>query len=368
MKILMVFTSKFHYTGITSVVMNYYRELMKYEDIKIDFVTPNIVDKEFSEEFKRNGSKNFYIPMKLRRKFPIVYVIKLRNFIKKEHYDIVHVHGSSSIMFFDLFAAKLAGTKIRIAHSHNTVTEHIFLHKLLKPFFKKSYTDRFACGQDAGKWLFENKEFIILPNAQKTEKFLFNQDFRNQYRKDNNLENKIVIAHVGAFNYQKNHEFIVELIEKISNISDRYKFVLMGEGPFKEDIIQQIQVKKLSEKVLFVGKNNKVNEWLNAFDIMILPSRYEGLPNVLIEWQLSGLPTIVSDKVTTEAKITNLITYEELNVEKWCDQILNCKINEKRNSRVYYNEIKKAGFDISETSSKLYSLYKDMEKRIRKVN
>lgn len=363
MKILMVFTSKLHYTGITSVVMNYYRELMKNEDIKIDFVTPNVVYKEFADEFKKNKSKIFYIPMKYRRMIPIIYVMKLKSIIKKENYDIVHVHGSSAIMFFDVFAAKLAGTKIRIAHSHNTVTEHKFLHKLLKPLFKLSYTNGFACGQDAGKWLFGDENFVILPNAQKTEKFLFNEDLRNEYRKNNNFKNKIVIAHVGAFNHQKNHEFIVNLIEKISNVSDRYKFVLMGEGPLKEEIIQQIKKKNLAENVLFVGKNNKVHEWLNAFDITILPSRYEGLPNVLIEWQLAGLPTIVSNKVTKEAKITNLINYEELDIEKWCEKILDCKVNTDRNNIRYYNDIKNAGFDIGETSGKLYYLYNDMKKR-----
>ena len=192
MKVLMVFTSKFHYTGITKVVMNYYEQLKKNDDIIIDFVVPNEIDEKLKESIDFNKSKVKVLPMKLRRKRVLRYIIELSNFIKSEKYDIVHVHGSSSIMATELFAAKLAGCKVRIAHSHNTVTEHKLLHYILYPLFNMLYTDAFACGEAAGKWLFKNKKFTIINNAQCIDKFIFNENIRKDYRDKYKLNDKIV--------------------------------------------------------------------------------------------------------------------------------------------------------------------------------
>ena len=146
MKVLMIFTSKFHYTGITKVVLNYYEQLIKKEDITIDFVVPNEIDEKLMASINLDKSKIKILPMKMRRRRVIKYIIELSKFIKKEKYDIVHVHGSSSIMAIELLAAKIAGVKTRIAHSHNTMTEHKFIHWFLYPIFKILYTDAFACG------------------------------------------------------------------------------------------------------------------------------------------------------------------------------------------------------------------------------
>lgn len=362
MKILMIFTSKFHYTGITNVVMNYYRELIKKEDISIDFCVPNEIEKELKDEIFINDSKVFVLPMTLRRKHTYKYIKKLTKVIKENKYDAVHIHGSSYLLALELYAAKKAGVNARIVHSHNTTTEHKFLHKLLKKPFLKYYTDAFACGNDAGKWLFKEREFYIVPNAQNVEKFSFNEELREKYREIYNLKDNIVIGHVGAFNYQKNHEFIIEIMLKLKE-NTKYKLILIGEGPNFENIKSKVYELNLQSSVIFVGKTTKVNEWLNAMDIMVLPSRFEGLPNVLIEWQISGLKSIVADTVTKEVAITDLIHFEKLDVDLWVEKIKNINIiNHRRNHEKYIKNIVENNFEIRSSADRLYNKYVEIIK------
>lgn len=360
MKILMVFTSKFHNTGITKVVMNYYNELVKNKDLQIDFVVPNKVDSELAKPIRNNNGNIYVLPMKIRRLLPLIYYFKLKKIIKKEKYDIVHVHGSSAIMALELLIAKHAGVKTRIAHSHNTVTEHRILHRLFKRVFDNNYTDAFACGKEAGKWLFGEREFYIVKNAQDIEKFTFSEEQRKRYRKKYNLENSIVLGHVGAFNFQKNHDFLIDMFNELHKQDKRYRLVLIGTGPLYDEIKKKVSSYCLDTAVLFVGNTPKVNEWLNAMDIMLLPSRYEGLPNVLIEWQISGLPCVISSTITKEVQLTKLIFFEELNSNKWINRIntISSNIPKKRIYKSDIEKIKKAGYDIKNNARELYYVYK----------
>ena len=128
----------------------------------------------------------------------------LRRYIAKEKIDIVHVHGSSAIMSVELLAAKLAGCKVRIAHSHNTTCENKKVDQMLRPLFNKLYTERFACGQEAGKWMFGTQSFMVIPNGRSLQKYEYNSEKRVQYRNKLNVPaNAFIIGHVGRFNDQK---------------------------------------------------------------------------------------------------------------------------------------------------------------------
>lgn len=339
--------------------MNYYRYLIKDKDFYIDFVVPNEISRDYRKELEENNSNVYKIDMSIRRKLPFKYIMQLKKIIKQGNYDIVHVHGSSAIMYYEMLAAQLAGCKVRIAHSHNTVTEHRIIHKLLYPFFERSFTDAFSCGEAAGKWLFKNKKFYVLPNAQNFEKFKFNKEIRKIYRTKYNLEDRIVIGHVGAFNFQKNHEFILDVFKEIYSQNDKYYLVLIGEGELMGKMKEKAKKLGINDSILFVGRTTKVNEWLNAMDIMVLPSNFEGFPNVLIEWQIAGLPCIVSNKVTEAVKLTDLVQFETLNVEKWTERILTCGKRKKQNDK-NLKILQEKGFDIKKNVDKLKIKYKEI--------
>ena len=135
-----------------------------------------------------------------------------------------------------MIMAFFRGIKIRIAHCHNTTCDKLRIHKVLKPIFKRIYTYGFACSEDAGKWLFGERDFKILPNGFDTQKFIFNLESRNRIRKELKLENKYIIGHVGMFNKQKNHEFLLEIFKSILKVKADAILMLIGVGKLKEEI------------------------------------------------------------------------------------------------------------------------------------
>lgn len=361
MKILMIFTSRFQYTGITRSVLNYYHELIKRDDVFIDFLIPNEIDDSLEKEINYDKSNVHIIKMKIRRFLPIVYFYKFSKILKKNKYDIVHVHGSSSILCYELLTAKLCGVKTRIAHCHSTSSEHKFLHKVLYPLFRKSYTDAFACGEAAGEWLFKGKQFTIINNAQDVSLFSFNNSIRNKLRKQYNIDNKIVLGHVGNFAYVKNHEFLIDLYEKLLSINNNYYLVIIGNGPLFQQIKDKIKIKNLKDRILLLGTISNVNEWLSALDIMLLPSKYEGFPNVVVEWQINGIPCILSDRVTKMVAMTDLVNFCKLNICDWVEQIQNIKLNtNNRSNHKYIENIIDNGFEIKSASDNLYNIYKSL--------
>lgn len=364
MKILQIITAGMFLDGITSIIMDYYRNIDK-SYTKIDFASTSIIESLRREIIQNNSS--LYI-IKNRKKNPFSYFKKLYKIIKENKYDIVEVHGSSSIMCLEMLAAKKAGCKVRIAHSHNTKTEHVILHILMKPIFNRSYTCAFACGEEAGKWLFGNKKFTIIKNARDIDQFKFDNEIRKRVREENKINDSIVIGNVATFNYQKNHEYLIDIFNAlVGEKSKKYKLILIGDGSLKQKIQDKVKKYGIEEHVIFVGKTTEVANWLQAMDIMLLTSRYEGFPNVLIEWQIAGLPCIISDKITDKVKITNLVDFQSIEepVSKWIEKIQNTRITDRlSNQEQILNQIRINGFDIKYNARMLLKKYEDLIKEV----
>lgn len=289
------------------------------------------------------------------------YVVKTAKLIKKARYDIVHVHGSSAVLSLDLLAARLGGCKIRIAHSRNTTCAHKVLDRLLRPLFYVLCNKRFACGEDAGKWLFGNRDFAIIKNGKDLKKFSYNEESRVKIRDRYGWGHKTVIGHVGNFNFQKNHEFLIKVFYELSKKYDNYFLVMVGSGnDYLKKAKEQVIKYGLEDKVLFTGSINNVSELLQGMDIMLLPSHFEGLPNVVLEWQAEGLPAIISDKVTRECEVTDLLTYLPIDqgTDCWVNTIHNMPIPDRKeaseNAKV---ALAQNGFDIERDAEELRNMY-----------
>lgn len=359
-KIAMI-TTNFELNGISSIIMNYCRNINLEEfDITI-FVG------EETNNYYLNECKALNIEIRIlhsKRKNKLKYYFDLFRKMKKREFDICHVHGNSSTMVIDLLIAYLRGIKIRIAHSHNSTCEHKKIDKLLRPFFYKCCTNYFACGNDAGKWLYENRSFELIPNGNNLEKFKFNENNRELIRNKYNLNGKKVFGHVGRFNNQKNQNFLIELFMKYQKNNANSKLVLIGDGKNIQEIREKVFRYKLEDKVIFTGEISNVEEWLSACDVMLLPSRYEGLPLVLVEWQACGLPCLVSDVVTKEVRITDLVYLISLeNENEWILKMN--EINETNRKQKSYDGIKileQNGYSIKKNVKKLEKLYKNLLK------
>lgn len=358
MKILQIPTGGLFSDGILSCIVEYMTAMDK-SGMDIRVLATNYADLNVIRKVESSGCKVVSIPY--RKKNIIRYFWKLYQYILKEKIDIVHVHGSSAIMSIELVAAKLAGCKVRIAHSHNTTCENTKVDKMLRPIFNKVYTEGFACGQDAGRWMFGKREFTVIPNGRNLKKYEYDMKKRDVYRNKMGIpSDALVIGHVGRFNRQKNHGYLIRIFSEVYKKKKNSYLVLVGTGEKVDEIKKLVKELGIEKNVIYTGVVENVSDYLSAFDIMLLPSLYEGLPLVVIEWQIAGLPCLISDTVTKECAITSLVKFESVKVkpEIWAEDIEKMILDncEKNNSTVF-NEIKKAGYDIESGAKKLREQY-----------
>lgn len=361
-KVLHVITGGLHREGISSTQLEFFKnmDLSKYE-IYVAAVHNN--EKEMIKEFERHGCTVVEFPD--RQENILRYFCSLVHEIKIIKPDIVHVHGSSSIMSIELLAAKVSGVKIRIAHSRNTKADREKLDKMLRPLFNHLYTDAFACGEDAGRWLFGNKPFTVIHNGKDFHKFLFDERLREEKRKEFGLQDKIVVGHVGRINFQKNHQYLIKVFLTFQNNYPNAVLYLMGDGPLKEELVDTIKENKLDDSVILAGSVDDVADRLQAMDIMVFPSRFEGLPNVVLEWQAEGLPCLISDEITPECAPSKLVRFASINSspDVWADlmvEMLDVYTDRKKQAKDGVYALKKDGFDIKDAVEQLESEYENM--------
>ena len=270
--------------GVESVVMNYYKNIDRNR-IQFHFLCDEDSTDIPYEEIEKLGGKVIVIPpyQKLFK-----YQKELYRIFKENNYKIVHSH-INALSVFPLKIAKKAGVPIRIAHSHSTSNKKEWkkniLKMILRPFSKLYANNYFACTEYAGKWLFgkkvvERKELNVINNAIDLKKFEFNENTREDLRKELGIkEDVLVIGHVGRFMKQKNHEFLIDVFEKAIKQDDNIYLILVGQGPLEDKIKEMAKEKGIENKILFLGQRNDVNKLYQAMDIFVLPSLYEGLRN-----------------------------------------------------------------------------------------
>lgn len=357
-KVLNIISNGLKREGITSTQIEY----MKYIDktnLQIDIAAVHNDEPEVVKTFEKLGCRVIHFPDRYGNLAK--YSWSLYKVIRKEKYDVVHVHGSSSLLAIELFVAKVAGVKIRIAHSRNTQCKYKVLDQLLRPFFYSTYNIALACGDEAGEFLFEDRQYVTLHNGKDFDKFGFSKEIRNDIRKGMNLEDKLAIGFVGSLNEQKNPFFLIDIFAEIKPRMENAHLIIMGDGPKRKAVEEYAVQKGIFEDVTFMGRIINVNEVIQGMDIMLLPSLYEGLPNVVLEWQISGLVSLVSDKVTKECKVSELVKFLPIDVgtEVWTNAIMAIGVQSDRvkSSEVACQEMKKAGYEIKESAARLRDIY-----------
>lgn len=363
MKILLILNGLGN-EGITTIALTYLYELLN-SDIEFNVAIAGPCDENKLKELLDRKVVVYKLPS--RKINTIKYALSLMKLVRRNKYDIVHIHGNSATMGIDLFAAMIAGCKHRIAHCHNTKCDNEKINKVLKPLLFLTATKRFACSVESGKWLYGNKSFEVIQNGRNIDMYLYSEAKRNEIRKQLKVESTdILIGHVGTFTYQKNQERLIQIFCDLKkDLIHSYKLILIGDGPLNSKIKKDVFDLGLSENVIFTGNVNNVYDYLSAFDIMILPSRFEGLPLVAIEWQANGVPCILSTEVTRECKVLQNVKYVSLDDDNsiWTKNIYELlKIGRLNNSENIKLEMQKKGFDIKNNALYLKALYKEMIK------
>ena len=354
--------------GVEAVVMNYYRHIDRNK-IQFDFLCDDDSTNIPYDEIKKLGGRIILVPP-YQKVFK--YHKELKRIFKENKYKIVHSH-INTLSVFPLFAAKCAGVKVRIAHSHSTTNKTEWKKNLLKlvlrPFSKVFATNYMACTEHAGRWLFGNKEYVkgtvfILNNAIDLDKFKYDEKVRAKKRKELGInDDTLVVGHIGRFVQQKNHDFLIDIFGEIHKRNSNSILLLIGQGPLMEEINNKVINLGLNNCVKFLRQRNDVNDLYQVMDTFVFPSIYEGLGMVLIEAQCSNLPCFASSEVPSIAKVTDNLFFISLSQKAniWADMILK-KVgysNRKSNKK----EIKDSGYDIKEESKKLLNKYYDLTER-----
>lgn len=349
--------------GVESCIMNYYKHIDKTK-VQFDFFVESdskIIDREKIESM---GGKIVIIPP--YTKF-FKYIKELKRLFKEGKYDIVH-SNMNALSVFTLYAAKKAGIKIRIAHSHSTTNKKEWkknlIKKLLRPFSKTYSTHYFACSELAGKWLFgektlRNNEIYIVNNAIDVDRFAYNERVRNSTRESYGLCNKIVIGHIGRFMTQKNHRFLIEIFNEYQKLQENSVLLLIGEGSLIDEIKIKVKEFNIEDKVIFAGTHTNPEIFYQAMDCFVLPSLYEGLPVVGVEAQANSLPCVFADTITKEVIINKNVRIKSLNESalEWAKEIK--KILEDSTRELSF-EFANSKYNIKLEAQRLLSKYQSL--------
>lgn len=346
--------------GLETMIMNYYRNIDRNR-VQFDFLVHRDFEADYDKEIIRLGGKIYRLPP--LNPFGRDYLSKLDAFFKEhKEYKIVHSH-LDCMSAVPLKYAKLNGVPIRIAHSHNS-NQARDLKYILKLVYKRKIlkyaNNLFACSNEAGQWMFgRNSNFKLLNNAIETDKYIFSKEIAEKKRKELDIpNNSFIVGHVGRFDVQKNHIFLIDIFAEILKRKRNSVLLLVGEGSLRKSIEEKVHTLGLSDKVIFAGLRTDVNELLQAMDVFLFPSLFEGLPVSIVEAQASGLRCFISDKVPDDCKITDNVYQFSLSdsAEKWADNILKLFPYVRNNEKT---KISNAGFDIFANAKKLESFYVD---------
>lgn len=283
-------------------------------------------------------------------------MLALRKLLEQHKYKIVHIHQNSASMVMDAVVAKSCGVPIIIGHSHNTRCNIMWQHRLFKPFVNKVLTHRFACSEAAGYWIFGHRNDVqVIHNAIDGSHYKFREDVRNCVRKELKLDTSFVVGFVGRLHAQKNPSRILSIFATVCKKKRNSILLIIGDGEEKLNMINSCKQLGIFDKVMFLGKQDNINELMMAMDVFLMPSLYEGLPVVIVESQATGLPCFISENVPAPNLIHTLKTIglKEDN-ETWADALLNPP---------YFNRVDaqqmiiNGGYDISNEALALQKFY-----------
>lgn len=346
--------------GAQSTVIN---TCMRFNenDVHIDYLVNERTDCGFESEVEAKGSRVIVAPS--ARQVGMLGYIKTRKRLLQDNgpYDAIHCH-MNALSGYTLLAAKLAGVPIRIAHSHSTNCGNGIKERFGKKLLLQCATKRIACGIEAGKALFGDRQFSVLHNGIDTIKFINNGlDKKKRSKEDLGLDQSaFIICHIGRFIAIKNHRFIIQIAYELKRQKVKVQFILIGNGPEYTSITELAKEYEVDDIVHFVGLTDSPEEYLSISDLFILPSEYEGIPVSVIEAQSAGLKCLLSQNVSNEVDLgLGLVDFLPLVQSRWITKICDlmsggCPIVD---SQTISASLKERGYSASDNAAKYYNLY-----------
>lgn len=348
--------------GAETMIMNVYREIDKSK-IQFDFVVAGDEIGYYENEATTLGAHIHHITKRSESVYK--HLKELCAVVKKGQYKIAHFHTQNAFLSsIEIMAAKLAGVKCIVVHSHNTTDWRtgmtLKLHSVFRPVLNFMSDVRLACGEDAGVWLYgSEKGFRVVPLPVSCDKYRYSEEKYALLREKYGVTNRKVYSHTGRFSDQKNHEFLIDVFSEIVKRDSSSILFLMGDGELRTPIEEKVEQLGITGNVVFCGNVNDVNDKLLMSDAFLLPSKFEGFPTVVLEAQAAGLPCYISDTITEKIAVTELVKQISLqmNAEQWSQQIIS-DMNETHMDRQQANAEIHDLYDTSIVTGIFESIYK----------
>lgn len=348
--------------GLETMLMNYYRAIDRTK-VQFDFLVHRAERGDYDDEIEKLGGKIYrFSPMTIRSMFG--YKKKIKNFLLEHpEHRVVHSH-IDALSALPLSGAKDAGVPTRIAHSHTNSFDKnakLIVRHCMKPFIRLYATDFMGCSEAAIRFMFGKKvkEYSVINNAIDVVKFAHNPSIRQKVRTDLALSEKFVVGHVGRFSYPKNHEFLIDIFKEVHTQKPDSILLLVGTGENEQKIKDKVAQLGLQNDVLFLGLRTDIPDLMQAMDIFVMPSRYEGIPVVAIEAQASGLVCVFSSAVNNSLDVTGKCQFINLrqHPKEWAGNIL--RVVEESERADIAEKIVDAKYSIKEAAANLLAIYQE---------
>lgn len=350
--------------GKKNLIMEYFRHMDKGL-VQMDIICNDDSNAIPTDEIESLGGRVFIVPSFRNLKGHTDELYKL---FVKEKYDVVHAYNSM-MNLFPMYAAKKAGIKVRISESLSMAAPgewKTYIKYMLRPLAHLYCNYYMACGKDCGIFQFGQKDYdegkiAIFKTAINTEFNSFQPELRDKTRQKYDWMNKVVYGFIGRFEHQKNPLFLIDVMHEIRKRQENAHFAIIGAGVLEEEMKMRIHECNLQDSMSWLGRREDIQQFYNAFDAFLLPSRYEGLPVVGLESQSCGLPMFFSTAVTPEASACELGHFIDLKegASGWAEKIIPIVEMNSPLRRSHAQEVANAGFDSKTEALRLQQYYFD---------
>lgn len=358
--------------GIETQLMRIYRNIDRTK-VQFDFLLHRTQKGAYDDEIRALGGQIYYAEAFHPLRYAQYMNSMLRFFRAHPEYKIMIAHAELALG--PLICAKKAGIPVRICYSHNarfTLNLKRCFMDFERMFLKRYCTDMFAVSELAARYTFGNKavdngRVRLIKNGIHVEEFIFSEEIRQAKRRELGLQDKLIVGHVGRFMQQKNHLFLLEVFAALHQKRRDAHLILIGEGRLEEAIKAKAEALGITDHVTLLGRRMDVNDLMKAMDLLLLPSLWEGFPNVAIEAQASALPVYMSENITAEAHFSPYSHRLALakGPEHWADVI--CRDFETPIERIDMSETMiKEGCNVRATAKWYEEFYLDTWARLNK--
>lgn len=343
--------------GAETMIMNLFRNIDRSR-FQFDFYLSGNTGGFYEAEALELGGRIKNVGR--RKKHPVRYCTELFRLIRKEQYDVIQIHATDAQDGLPAVVARIAGAKRVCLFSHNTAGQSLRRQKIMRALFMWAVTEPQACSDLAAQWMFGKKagKAAIIPLPINCEESSYDESLRREERARWHIaDTDRVVGHIGRFQTQKNHTFLLDIFSEVVKRDPRYKLVLIGDGNLRPEIDGKIKALGLENAVIEMGQIPGASRMMSMFDVFLLPSLHEGYPTVLLEAQANGLKSIVSSSITPSIALTDLVEFVDLDrtPQEWAERILQCDTR-RENAQLYYQTITdRHGLDrVADVFEKIY--------------